>query len=138
MFLFPENLLQMNKWIKPDPDLLTVIPFKNKDRTASGLSIYFKLSPRRCYFSSWFLSNQSLVNWSAQTSTAVGKTGLVIALKQVSLISLLAWYFMTENILVQSWLIWTTFPIASNRFCFIRSSLCEAITWIKLIWMIRM
>ena len=42
-----------------DTDLLTAFPFGDEDGTASGLSIYFKLAPRRHRFSSWLSSNQS-------------------------------------------------------------------------------
>ena len=47
--------------ILDDTDFLTAFPLGNKDRTASGLSIYFKLPPRRCRFSSWLLSNETSV-----------------------------------------------------------------------------
>ena len=91
MFLFPDSLLQMNKWTEPHADLLMACPFGNKDGTASGLSIYFELPSRRCCFSSWLSSHASLVKWAEHTWTALGKTGLVIAFIQASLIvSLLA------------------------------------------------
>ena len=90
MLLFPESLLQMNKWIETDPDLLTATSFGNKDGTASGLSICFKLPSRECRFSSWLSSNESLVKWSEHTSATLGKTDLVIALILTSLIRALA------------------------------------------------
>ena len=52
MFLFPESLLQISKWIELDPDLLMAFSFGNKDGTASGLSVYFKLPSRERRFSS--------------------------------------------------------------------------------------
>ena len=70
---------------------LTTFPFGNKDRTAPGLSIYLKLPPRRCHFSSWLSSNESLVKWSEHTLIALDKTGLAIALIEAFLISFLSW-----------------------------------------------
>ena len=61
MFLFSESLLQMSKRTEPDPDLLIAFRFGNKDDTASGLSIYFKLPQRRSCFSSCLSSNKSTV-----------------------------------------------------------------------------
>ena len=131
MFLFTESLLQMNKWTEPDPDLLTAFPFGNKDETASGLSMYFKLPQRRHRFSSWLSSNESFIKWIL---------GKVIRRHMDSfrldwscdcpypsihyIFSLLIWYFMIGNISVQSRLIWTTFHTVSNHFCFTKCSLC--------------
>ena len=83
--------------ILDNTDLLTTFPFGNKDGTTSDLSIYCKLPLRRCCFSSWLSSNESLVKWSEDPWIALGKTGLAIALIQASYISFLSrpdilWY----------------------------------------------
>ena len=77
--------------ILDDTNLLTTFPFGNNDGTASGLSIYFKLPPRRRHFSSWLSSNESSVKWSEHTWTALSKTGLTIAVIQASPTSFLSW-----------------------------------------------
>ena len=77
--------------ISNDTNLLTTFPFENNDGTASGLSIYFKLPPRRRRFSSWISSNESSVKWSEHTWAALNKTGLTIAVIQASPTSFLSW-----------------------------------------------
>ena len=132
--------------ILDDTNLLPAFPFGNKDGTASGLSIYCKLPPRRHRFSSWLSSNESLVKWSEDPRIALGKTGLAIALIQAPhIFSLVTWYFMIWNIFVQSWLIWTTFHCTHQVTIFVSSkyllALChnicgtiEVFKWIILLF----
>ena len=58
---------------------------KVKNGTAPVLSIYFKLLPRRCRFSSWLSSDESSVKWSEHTWAALGRTGLAMSLSKHSL-----------------------------------------------------
>ena len=108
-------------------DLLTAFPFGNKDGTASGLSIYCKLPQRRRCFSSWLSSNESLVKWSEDPWIALGKTGLLIALIQASLISFLSSpgiYDMKHFCSILIDLNNLSLHTSSDQFCFIKSSLC--------------
>ena len=108
-------------------DLLTAFPFGNKDGTASGLSIYCKLPQRRHCFSSWLSSNESLVKWSEDPWIALGKTGLLIALIQASLISFLlspGIYDMKHFCSILIDLNNLSRHTSSDHFCFIKSSLC--------------
>ena len=45
--------------ILDDTDLLMAFPFEIKDGTESGLSIYFRLLPRKRRFRSWLSPNES-------------------------------------------------------------------------------
>ena len=111
--------------ILDDPDLLTAFPLGKKDGTASDLSIYFKLPPRRHHLSSWLSSNEYSVKWSEHTCTDLGKTILAIGFIEASCISFLSSQgILIGNIFVQFWLIWTAFHTASDHFCFFKSSLC--------------
>ena len=101
-------------------------PFGNKDGTESSLSIYFKLPPRSCCFSSWLSSNGSSVKMIRThiKSFRWDWFGDCCYPWISSISSLLVWYFTIGSIFVQSWLIWTTFHRTSNYFCFIEGSLC--------------
>ena len=77
--------------ILDDTDLLMAFPFEIKDGTESGLSIYFRLLPRKRRFRSWLSPNESSLKWSERTWIALDKTGLANALIQTFLVSFPSW-----------------------------------------------